>query len=389
MGWTYLSRLEVARARAQMDEHGSGVRDEIGFLALHQGYADRFFPGTSVLHTRIRYALFVPWLFLDVAGRTGAAAERALRKREAELARRLALVDQRGVIGRYAAGTASQWPSVVYWNALATWGLVHPRPDGGAHSRSQVHRLLAEPAAPAEAHDRGVGAGRSVFAELPARPAQWNRADAPLSLALGAEEADFFRHRLAQLRNRDGLSLLARLVQQGKPAPDSMWASRVFKAAGTERAALERARQASSLVEVGRCVYDALVEGRLEEEGVEPASQMRRRHLRRVADEHRALACALDIHALEHDMGRLSPRLLAVLADTQRWLGSASADERALWPVYAQAEARKGARARLADTLDGRNRRLEWAADARPPAAGLHYRWKQVADLLDDLAVAA
>ena len=42
------------------------TRDEIGFLLIHQGFADRFFPGTSVLHTRVRYALFVPWLFLTL-----------------------------------------------------------------------------------------------------------------------------------------------------------------------------------------------------------------------------------------------------------------------------------------------------------------------------------
>jgi hypothetical protein len=30
------------------------TRDEIGFLLIHQGFADRFFPGTSVLHTRVR-----------------------------------------------------------------------------------------------------------------------------------------------------------------------------------------------------------------------------------------------------------------------------------------------------------------------------------------------
>jgi hypothetical protein len=45
LGWTYLSREALARAKAQMDEESMGVRDEIGFLTIHQGYADRFFPG--------------------------------------------------------------------------------------------------------------------------------------------------------------------------------------------------------------------------------------------------------------------------------------------------------------------------------------------------------
>lgn len=36
LGWTYLSREALARAKAQMDEESMGVRDEIGFLTIHQ-----------------------------------------------------------------------------------------------------------------------------------------------------------------------------------------------------------------------------------------------------------------------------------------------------------------------------------------------------------------
>jgi Family of unknown function (DUF6361) len=120
LGWTYLSREALARAKAQMDEESMGVRDEIGFLTIHQGYADRFFPGTSVLHTRARYALFVPWLFEDLAGLTGPAAVRALRERERELAGRLKDASESQVIGgRVFPKPSSQPPSTVYWRAAA------------------------------------------------------------------------------------------------------------------------------------------------------------------------------------------------------------------------------------------------------------------------------
>ena len=46
LGWTYLSREALARAKAQMDEESMGVRDEIGCLTIHQRYADHFVPGT-------------------------------------------------------------------------------------------------------------------------------------------------------------------------------------------------------------------------------------------------------------------------------------------------------------------------------------------------------
>jgi hypothetical protein len=85
-GWTYLSRDALLRGERQFSVAGEGVRDEIGFLIIHQRYADCFFPGTSVLHTRLRYALFVPWIYqtpcddgsrrppapLDAKGRSGA-----------------------------------------------------------------------------------------------------------------------------------------------------------------------------------------------------------------------------------------------------------------------------------------------------------------------------
>ena len=61
MGWAALSRSRLNRAEAQLVKDAQGVRDEVGVLALHTGYANRFFPGTSTQQTRLRYALFVPW----------------------------------------------------------------------------------------------------------------------------------------------------------------------------------------------------------------------------------------------------------------------------------------------------------------------------------------
>jgi hypothetical protein len=55
LGWTMLSREEM-RPAERLTNGEQDTRDEIGFLLIHQGFADRFFPGTSVLHTRVRYA---------------------------------------------------------------------------------------------------------------------------------------------------------------------------------------------------------------------------------------------------------------------------------------------------------------------------------------------
>jgi hypothetical protein len=89
-GWTYLSRDALRCAENQLSGAGEGVRDEIGFLIIHQRYADHFFPGPSVLHTRMRYALFVPGIYQSLYEEGASGREQdSLQKAEIKLAGRL------------------------------------------------------------------------------------------------------------------------------------------------------------------------------------------------------------------------------------------------------------------------------------------------------------
>ncbi|MBB4381831.1 DUF6361 family protein [Bradyrhizobium sp. SBR1B] len=387
MGWTYLSREALARAKAQMDEESMGVRDEIGFLTIHQRYADRFFPGTSVLHTRARYAVIVPWLFEDLAGLTGPAAVRALRERERELAGRLKDAGESQVIGgRVFPKPSSQPPSTVYWNALAVWGILRPRPDGRTISRAQAHRLLKSAGAATDDDGQPLLNFDPPFAPLPNRPDSWQ--SGLFTLQLATAEAIFLRERLAQLRRNGGveLSLLARLVRSEVAAPPAMWADETRAIAGPDQAPLVRARQAASLAGVGRAVYDALLEHMIEADDKREISSRHRNHLINVVEEYGSIAAKLDVDALEADIGAVPSKLRAVLTATKEWIASKSESPGSLFDVYAAAEARKGPRARLAKTPNGRARRLEWSSDEHGLAGPLHYRWEQVSTLLNDLA---
>lgn len=389
LGWTYLSRDALARAKSQMDEESMGVRDEIGFLTIHQRYADRFFPGTSVLHTRARYAVFVPWLFEDVAGLTGPAAARALRERERVLAGRLREVGESQVIGgRVFPKPSSQPPSTVYWNALAVWGILRPRPDGRTISRAQAHRLLKSAGAATDDDGQPFLSVAPPFVSLPGRPDSWH--GGAISLRLATAEAAFLRERLAQLRRNGGheLSLLARLVRTEAAAPSGMWADEARAVAGPDQKPLARAQQAASLAGVGRAVYDALLERIVETDDKREISTRHRDHLTAVVEEHGTVAVELNIDALEADIGALPPKLRAVLTATKDWIASKSTDPVSLLDVYTAAEARKGPRARLHLTPNGRTRRLEWSSDEHSLAGPLHYRWGQVSMLLNDLAEA-
>ena len=144
-GWTLLSRDALRRAETQLRDDVEGVRDEIGFLSLHQAYADRFFPGTSVLHTRLRYVLFVPWMYERISHQPDRQRVADLiEKQELELTRRLKDTGEGGVIGvRSYPNPTAQPPSLTYWSALNTWRILRPASNGTIPSRQTVHRAIA------------------------------------------------------------------------------------------------------------------------------------------------------------------------------------------------------------------------------------------------------
>ncbi len=101
LGWTLLSRDALRRAETQLRTDVQGVRDEIGFLGLHQAYVDRLFPGTSVLHTRLRYVLFVPWIYMGLID--DGVHERvtdAISEAEINLVAQLRMSGESGIIGK-------------------------------------------------------------------------------------------------------------------------------------------------------------------------------------------------------------------------------------------------------------------------------------------------
>lgn len=117
--------------RAQMMEvvklfQDQGSVDELGIGSIRDAFSDAFFPGTSVLHTRARYLIFIPWLLTDAVGRgrTVEQSRKALREAEVRLIRALiAGGETSGVIGSQAQERLKTMPSQVYWPALGRLGL--------------------------------------------------------------------------------------------------------------------------------------------------------------------------------------------------------------------------------------------------------------------------
>src|SRR4029077_19939341 len=141
-GWVEISDAALQRLRSELEQKGQGVGDEMGVLAIHAGYADYFFPGTSVLQTRPRYLFFACWNFLWLARQRGVTAANLLkRKDQADLWVTSQLVATRdralrlndaapgmdGIIGvRVFLETPPRVPAqrvdFIYWTAMRRWG---------------------------------------------------------------------------------------------------------------------------------------------------------------------------------------------------------------------------------------------------------------------------
>ena len=127
LAWIDFDQSDRERTHRLMDLFGEeDSRDELGIGAVRDALADLMFPGTSTIQTRLRYMLFVPWIYRLAAREPGSGAARAAAAR----AREVALIDalerggeKVGVIGSLARGALKRLPSDIYWAGLGTLGI--------------------------------------------------------------------------------------------------------------------------------------------------------------------------------------------------------------------------------------------------------------------------
>lgn len=397
-GWTLLSRDALRRAETQLRDEVEGVRDEIGFLSLHQGYADRFFPGTSVLHTRLRYVLFVPWIYEKISQQSDRKQiSTSIEKQELELTRRLKEAGEKGVIGiRSYPNPTAQPPCMTYWSALGAWRILRTSASGSIPSRQTVHRSIGNNKISHLLQDDDkelLFEGDPLFCSLPKPPSAWNNSAQRLDFRLQASERKFLRSCLLAV-SRPGSnaipSLMSRMVEKQIEISErsKLLSSSVLEVADQEdRQALMHANQAAALSAVGRGIYAALVEKIREEHDSIPTENIHRANLSSVVDEFSDEALKINVNDIVIDIPTIAgSTILDVLQETQSWLRNRNEDLLPLYEIYERAETiRKGRRARLSKTLLGRERRMEWIASDHPYAEPLHYRWKNVKQLLMDL----
>ena len=409
LGWVEISASHLRDLRKELQAESDGVRDEMGVGALHSGYADRFFPGTSVLQKRPRYLFFTCWNYLQLGShRLDQSAPVEARKEEAEdwVKRQLLASRQRAVIGA-TVNRPAQPVDYIYWSALRKWGF-YRGPDRGmilrnwpAHRPHRVDSTLVI--------ERENLKPESQAAFLVVEPpgywlSQRMRADQIVTFDLSFGEAHFLQARLKSL-DACILSTAAHLVMQQPATAEDMWDDELVRAAAERRKefeAISRARLASSLALAVRAIYGALVEQRrnatLSRDQITQIDQTDyyRHQLREIlgpSTDVRADVKALDLTQLSLDLPRLNRGLLALF----RWTKERVSDIRKPGDVdrlllddvtmrrFTQQEwDRKKLRARLPATEIGAERRKDFDTDT-VTLSGVRYRWDTVKMLLQDL----
>jgi hypothetical protein len=195
------------------------TRDELGVGVIRDLVADDLFPGTSTIQTRLRYVLFVSWLYqqLEEEGCSSSRIAKEGRKREIALVAALLKSDDKaGIFGKRAGGGLDRLPSSVYWSSLGPWGL---RRFAGSQERyhqliDHVYRARSDRGRRERAVEtRGEGAdavgglaGVTWHPKLPKRPGQF---PGEASIRLTSDEAQFLREQVVISQPR---SLLAKLM---------------------------------------------------------------------------------------------------------------------------------------------------------------------------------
>ncbi|MCB1126376.1 MAG: hypothetical protein KDM81_07770 [Verrucomicrobiae bacterium] len=217
------ARERTTRILALLQEKES--RDELGLGAIRDSFAGQFFPGTSTIQTRLRYMLFVAWIYHGLEQREVSPAEFARRADQAErdLIDAMSNADDReaGIFGGRSGKNLKRLPSSVYWAGLGAWGI--RRFD---LSRDQYHRSIGSFYAKRRAdrqhrHERrdvgddndGHTSGVVTWhPRLPPKPDDFPR---NASFSLTIDEAEFLRDCIQKNHPR---SLLAHLARNIRPA---------------------------------------------------------------------------------------------------------------------------------------------------------------------------
>ncbi len=263
--WLDLTTSDRDKMRRVLDLfHEKGTIDEMGLGSLRDAFSDALFPGTSTIQTRLRYVLFIPWIYQQLEVRKTNSSQVAARARAEEIQLIDPLKrneDSDGTIGGRSHDSLVRLPSSVYWSALVRWEIFQNRQSQSWYHSNFDRLTNGGDIAPATDDPGVVQSHRPNWhPRLPSPPPSFPSA---ASFALTTDEASFLQGRL---EDRCAGTLLAWLAREGSDAPEEgcFWDDRAASMASTEICeTIELARRFSLHVEGMPLLYNLLLAERL------------------------------------------------------------------------------------------------------------------------------
>lgn len=384
LAWLDFSAEEQRRTREMLrlfEETES--RDELGIGQVRDAFSDLLFPGTSVLLTRARYFLIVPWC-AETADKTAhwkypltmdAVERRAL------IALKSSAGDELGIIGARAGAAVKNLPSVIYAHALERYGI----------AREPVESVV-------EGEELGEHATRHArgrwVSSLPSVPHGFPDVIEG-GVHLTRDEAGWLAEQIAS--NSPG-SYLTHLLHSGLPVDgvDWPWAHPALTTAEQDMRTLVQDAELFSLAMHGAALlYNLLIAEWYEKEGFSGARSTAKDYREALGDwveqvTSHQLRPSWDTSAMWDRVVAQNPRITANVRARRfisDWLDvfltgdvDGVADSKPLRRLVAERErAVKGPQSRL------RNEKLlrNWAGASG--SGRLAYRWGNVATLIGDI----
>lgn len=389
--WLDLTASDRDKMRQVLDLFKEqGTVDEMGLGSLRDAFSEALFPGISTIQTRLRYVLFVAWIYRELEARSTAASNVPTQLRKAELDLIGPLLRNgwsQGVIGERARESLARQPSSVYWTALVRWGLfLHERPQGWYHTH--FTGLLRGRGAEEATDDPGVIRSRQPnwHPRLPDPPPDFPY---EASFDLTREEAEFLQGRLEE---RCAGTLLAWMAREGSDAPTDgyFWddSASAHAQAGL-RDTIELARRFSLHAEGMPLLYNLLLAER--RHALHGGDDDLIVQYRQEIDEWAAKETAEDVYdprelwtfaaSRKVRVPRLQGRFVEAWAARVPDIGPAAiADDHVLRTLIESRERQlKGPRARLHNPA----RLLDWSG--RVGVGRMNFRWHRVSQMLLDL----
>lgn len=236
-----------------------GTVDELGIGSIRDVLADSLFPGTSVLHTRLRYVLFIPWLMEQAAHKpTPTEMSAEFRNLEYRLINSLLAGGERqGVIGNTARASLKRMPSGMYWASLGAWQIRQGDFSAdGFFRRQHDYRQLSQRTAKADDPEaRELLPGSGLDRHLPSAPAGWLKA---ADFALTPDEEQYLSDQIATATEGSMLAWLVRNPPGNRP--DFVWeVDNLHRAPQQLRDLADHSRRFSIAIHGAALVYNLLL----------------------------------------------------------------------------------------------------------------------------------